>query len=88
MRCGSAFCRASAASPGSISTRCTVTPGDATRQREAGGADAGAEVDRDLAGRRRRRGGQQDGVVPEPVPARGLPQRQPAAERRVVGECG
>ena len=82
-----AFSRASAARRASISTSVTRTPGHPRRQREAGGTDPGAEVDDAVAGARRRRRREQDGVVAEAVAAARLEQAQPAAERRIVGEC-
>ena len=80
------FSAASAASSGSISTSVTSTSGDAHRQRQAGRADARAEIDRLVAGPRAGRRRQQDRVVADAVAAPLLRQPQPAAEHGVVGQ--
>ena len=60
-----------------------LEPGNARRQREAGGADAGAEVDRMFAGAARGSGGKQDRIVADAMAGERLAQPQAAAENRV-----
>ena len=56
----------------------------AARERKPGRADAGAEIDRVLAGCAAGRGGEQDRVMADAVAAFGLAQPQAAAEHGVV----
>ena len=61
---------------------------DAPRQRQSGGADAGAEIDRVIAGARGGRRREQDGVMADAMAAQRLAQHQPAAEDGVLARLG
>ena len=73
--------RASAASVAIDLDQHQIDPGDALGHRQAGGADAGAEIDHAIARTRRRRRRQQHGVMAGAVAGFRLPQPQLAAEK-------
>jgi hypothetical protein len=60
----------------------------ALRQREARSSDPRAEFNRDASQCGIHRGGEQDRVMAEAMPAPRLAQHQPAAKNRVLGGCG
>ena len=62
--------------------------GESERQRQSRGADAGAEVDRVLAGAGRGRRGEQNRVMADAVAAQRLAQRERSAEDRVRAHPG
>ena len=60
--------------------------GHAPGQRKAGGADTGAKINHAIARARRRRRGQQHGIVAGAVTRFRLPQAQLSAKKGVLGE--
>ena len=65
-----------------------LDPGDAPGDRETGGADAGAEFNHAITRTRRRRRGQQHGVMAGAVTRSRLTQAQLSAEKCILGEFG